>query len=152
MSNYTFDQVQLVRRPLSDVFGFFADPSNLQLLTPPLLNFRILSPVPIEMREGALIDYRISIRGIPMRWRTRIEDYDPMRSFVDIQLRGPYRSWRHTHSFEARPEGTEVRDHIEYSLPFGPLGAAAHALFVRRDLETIFAYRREAIERSLESR
>jgi ligand-binding SRPBCC domain-containing protein len=149
---YTFDQVQLVRKPLSDVFAFFADPSNLQLLTPPLLNFRILTPVPIEMREGALIDYRISIRGIPMRWRTRIEDYDPMRSFVDIQLRGPYRSWRHTHSFESRPEGTEVRDHIEYSLPFGPLGAVAHALFVRRDLEAIFAFRRGAIERLLESR
>jgi ligand-binding SRPBCC domain-containing protein len=152
MSLYTLDQVQLVRRPLSDVFAFFADPSNLQLLTPPLLNFRILTPVPIEMREGTLIDYRISIRGVPLRWRTRIEEYAPMRSFVDIQLRGPYRSWRHTHEFTERPEGTEVRDHIEYSLPFGPLGSVAHALFVRRDLEQIFEFRRDAIERLLESR
>src|SRR5690349_19230913 len=106
MSIHTLDQVQLIRKPLSEVFAFFADPSNLQLLTPPLLNFRILTPDPIEMREGALIDYRISIRGIPLRWRTRIEAYDPMRSFVDVQLLGPYRSWRHTHVFEARPQGT----------------------------------------------
>lgn len=151
MSIYTLDQVQLIRKPLSEVFAFFADPSNLQLLTPPLLNFRILTPDPIEMREGALIDYRISIRGIPLRWRTRIEAYDPMRSFVDVQLFGPYRSWRHTHAFEARPEGTEMRDHVEYSLPLGPLGDVAHKLFVRRDLQTIFDYRRGAIERLLES-
>jgi ligand-binding SRPBCC domain-containing protein len=151
MSTYIFDQSQLVRRPLSEVFAFFADPSNLQLLTPPLLSFRMLTPAPIAMHEGTLIDYRISVRGIPLRWRTRIDRYDPMRSFVDIQLRGPYRSWRHTHEFEERPEGTEVRDHIEYSLPLGPLGALAHAWFVRRDLETIFAYRREVIERLLES-
>jgi ligand-binding SRPBCC domain-containing protein len=152
MSIFTLDQAQLVRRPLSEVFAFFGDPGNLQLLTPPLLNFRILTPVPIEMREGALIDYRISIRGIPLRWQTRIDAYDPLRSFVDVQLRGPYRSWRHTHAFAARPEGTEVRDHVEYSLPFGPFGTLAHTLFVRRDLETIFAYRRKAIERLLESR
>ena len=87
-----------------------------------------------------------------MRWRSRIEAYEPMRSFVDVQLQGPYRTWRHTHSFAAHPEGTEVRDHIQYSLPLGPLGAAAHALFVRRDLERIFAFRREAIERLFESR
>lgn len=152
MPSYTLDQVQLVRKPLADVFAFFADPSNLQLLTPPILNFRILTPAPIEMRDGALIDYRISVRGLPMRWQSRIEAYEPMRSFVDVQLRGPYQSWRHTHSFEARPEGTEVRDHIEYSLPLGPLGAVAHALFVRRDLETIFAFRRETIERLFEAR
>jgi ligand-binding SRPBCC domain-containing protein len=151
MSTYTLDQNQLVRRPLSEVFAFFANPSNLQLLTPALLNFRILTPTPIAMHEGALIDYRISIRGIPLRWRTRIERYDPMRSFVDIQLRGPYRSWRHTHEFEQRPDGTDVRDHVEYSLPFGPLGSLTHALFVRRDLEAIFTYRREIIERLLES-
>jgi ligand-binding SRPBCC domain-containing protein len=151
MSIYTLDQVQLVRKPLSEVFAFFADPSNLQLLTPPLLNFRILTPVPIEMREGALIDYRISVRGFPLRWRTRIEAYDPMRSFVDVQLLGPYRSWRHTHAFEGRREGTEMRDLVEYSLPLGPLGDLAHSLFVRRDLQTIFDYRRGAIERLLES-
>jgi ligand-binding SRPBCC domain-containing protein len=151
MSTYILDQSQFVRRPLSEVFAFFSDPSNLQLLTPPLLGFQILTPTPIAMHEGTLIDYRISIRGIPLRWRTRIERYAPMRSFVDIQSRGPYRSWRHTHEFEERPDGTEVRDHVEYSLPLGPLGALAHALFVRRDLETIFAYRRQAIERLLES-
>jgi ligand-binding SRPBCC domain-containing protein len=151
MTTYTLEQTQLVRRPLPEVFAFFADPKNLQLLTPPLLNFRIVTPTPIEMREGALIDYRISVRGIPLRWRTRIDAYDPMRSFVDSQLRGPYRAWRHTHEFVERPDGTEVKDHVEYSLPLGPLGALVHALYVRRDLQTIFAFRREAIERLLES-
>src|SRR3954464_6759593 len=149
MTTYTLDQAQLVRRPLPEVFSFFADPANLQLITPPWMNFRILTPTPIEMRAGTLIDYRISVRGIPLRWRTRIDAYDPLQSFADIQLRGPYRSWRHTHSFAERPDGTEVTDHIEYSLPFGPLGAMAHGLFVRRDLERIFAFRREVIERLL---
>lgn len=151
MTVYILEQTQLVHRPLSEVFAFFADPSNLELLTPPILGFKILTPTPIDMREGALIDYRISVRGVPLRWRTRIDAYDPMRSFVDVQLRGPYRSWRHTHSFEERPDGTEVRDHVEYSLPLGPAGALVHKLFVRRDLETIFAFRREAMNRLLES-
>lgn len=148
MPAYTLDQRQIVRRPLDEVFEFFANPRNLEQLTPPFLNFRILTPEPIEMREGALIDYRISIRGIPLRWRTRIEDFEPMRSFVDIQLRGPYRSWRHLHAFSAIDDGTEVRDRIEYSLPLGPVGRLAHAFVVKRDLDAIFAYRREAITRA----
>lgn len=147
MSSYLLEQRQFVRRPLEEVFGFFANPRNLELLTPSFLNFRILTPEPIEMREGALIDYRISVHGIPMRWRTRIEAYEPMRSFVDIQLRGPYRSWRHLHTFTATAEGTELGDRVEYSLPLGPLGRIAHALMVKRDLDSIFAYRREVIER-----
>jgi ligand-binding SRPBCC domain-containing protein len=150
MPNYTLDQQQLVRRPLEDVFAFFASPENLQHLTPPFLDFRILTPVPIEMREGALIEYRISVRGIPLRWQTRIESYEPMRSFVDVQLRGPYRLWRHTHTFEATAEGTVVRDHVEYALPFGPLGQLVHALMVKRDLAQIFAYRRAVIAQLLE--
>jgi len=150
MPNYTLDQQQLVRRSLEDVFAFFSSPENLQHLTPRFLDFRILTPVPIEMREGALIDYRISVRGVPLRWQTRIESYEPMRSFVDVQLRGPYRLWRHTHTFEATPEGTDVRDHVEYALPFGPLGQLAHALIVKRDLEQIFAYRRDVIAQLLE--
>lgn len=147
---YTLDQEQLVRRPLSAVFSFFADPSNLERLTPPFLGFRILTPTPITMERGALIDYRISLRGIPLRWRTLIEQYEPGRSFVDSQVRGPYQLWRHTHQFEETPEGTLVRDHVEYALPLGPLGRLAHALLVRRDLGRIFAYRREAIAKLLE--
>lgn len=147
MPPFTLDQRQVVRRPLKEVFTFFANPRNLQLLTPPFLNFRILTPDPIEMREGTLIDYRISVRGLPLRWRTRIEEFEPMRSFVDIQLRGPYRTWRHHHVFTAIAEGTEVHDHVEYTLPFGPVGRLAHALIVQRDLRAIFAYRCEAITR-----
>jgi ligand-binding SRPBCC domain-containing protein len=150
MHNYTLERRQLVRRPLAEVFGFFANPANLQHLTPPFLDFRILTPLPIDMREGALIDYRISIRGVPLRWRTRIEAFEPMRSFVDVQLRGPYRAWRHTHTFVETERGTEVQDHVEYVLPFGPVGRLAHALLVERDLAKIFAYRHEAIARLLE--
>lgn len=142
---YSLDQQQLVRRPLSEVFGFFSDPKNLERLTPPFLGFRIVTPTPIAMEPGALIDYRISLRGIPLRWRTLIESYEPGRSFVDVQLKGPYRLWRHTHEFEETAEGTQVRDHVEYALPLGPLGQLAHALIVKRDLEQIFAYRRQAI-------
>lgn len=142
---YSLDQQQLVRRPLQDVFGFFADPCNLERLTPPFLGFKILTPSPIAMQPGALIDYRISLRGLPLRWRTRIESYEPGRSFVDVQLEGPYRLWRHTHEFEETAEGTLVRDHVDYALPLGPLGRLAHALMVKRDLQQIFAYRRQAI-------
>ena len=151
MHNHTLEQVQVVRRPLPEVFAFFENPANLQHLTPPFLDFRILTPEPIEMREGALIDYRISVRGIPMKWRTRIESYEPMRSFVDVQLRGPYRTWRHTHTFVEKDGFTEMRDHVDYSLPFGPLGRLVHALVVQRDLAQIFAYRREAVARLLEA-
>lgn len=144
---YTLEQTQLVPRNLSEVFAFFANPCNLQELTPAFLGFRILTPAPIEMREGALIDYRLSVRGLPLRWRTLIEKFDPQRSFVDVQLRGPYRSWRHTHEFVETAQGTEVRDRIEYALPLGALGRVAHAVIVRRDLERIFQYRREVIAR-----
>ena len=146
---YTLDQEQLVRRPLRDVFRFFADPSNLERLTPPFLGFRIVTPTPIAMEPGALIDYRISLRGIPLRWRTLIEQYEPGRSFVDVQLEGPYQLWRHTHEFEETAAGTLVRDHVEYALPLGPLGQLAHTLVVKRDLQQIFAYRREAIAKLL---
>ncbi|HKU37653.1 MAG TPA: SRPBCC family protein [Polyangiales bacterium] len=142
---YTLDRSQLVPRPLSEVFAFFANPSNLQELTPPFLGFRILTPAPIEMREGTLIDYRLSVRGIPLRWCTLIERFEPQRSFVDVQLRGPYRHWRHTHEFFEVNGGTEVRDRVEYALPLGPLGRVVHAAVVRRDVERIFDYRREVI-------
>lgn len=151
MHNYTLEQQQLVRRPLAEVFAFFENPANLQHLTPPFLDFRILTPQPIEMRAGALIDYRLSLRGIPLRWRTRIDAYEPMRSFVDVQLKGPYRFWRHTHTFAETDRGTEVGDHVEYALPFGALGRMAHAWIVERDLAQIFACRREAIARLLEA-
>jgi ligand-binding SRPBCC domain-containing protein len=143
-------RTQLVAAPLDEVFSFFSDAANLQALTPAFLRFRILSPMPIVMRTGAQIEYQLSLFGAPLRWRTRIMDWQPGRSFVDEQESGPYALWRHTHEFEARHDGTLMRDVVSYLEPFGTLGALAHVLFVRRTLDRIFDFRRDAVERLLE--
>jgi hypothetical protein len=145
MHTYRFDREQLLQRPRAELFAFFSDPANLERLTPSFLGFQMLTPLPIEMREGALIDYRISVHGLPLRWRTLIERYEPEREFVDVQLRGPYRLWRHTHTFVETPEGTRVGDHVEYAVPLGPLGRIANALLVERDLARIYDFRRETM-------
>lgn len=132
-------------RPRSEVFAFFAEASNLERITPPTLKFRILSPLPIDMRAGAIIDYRLSLMGIPFRWRTLIEQFEPEVRFVDMQQAGPYALWRHLHEFVDVPGGTLVRDRVEYRLPLGPLGDLAHALLVRRQLRDIFDYRQRVI-------
>lgn len=124
--------------PLADLFPFFCDAGNLDQLTPPSLRFRILSPAPIEMREGAEIEYSIRIRGLPVRWRTLISEWNPPHAFTDQQLRGPYRWWRHRHAFEDRGATTVMHDTVEYGIPGGP---AVHALAVKRDLLSIFTYR-----------
>jgi ligand-binding SRPBCC domain-containing protein len=142
---WQLEQVQVVPKPRAEVFAFFADPHNLQRLTPGFLGFRILTPPPIEMREGAIIDYSLRLHGLPVRWRTRIDCFEPEERFVDTQIKGPYRYWRHLHEFEEVPEGTLLRDRVDYELPLGPLGAVARQLFVRRSLERIFSYRREVI-------
>jgi hypothetical protein len=140
-----------VQRPRDEVFAFFADASNLEAITPAFLRFRILTPMPIEMRAGTRIDYALSLLGVPLRWRTRISDWQPGVRFVDEQESGPYAVWRHTHEFEGDGDGsTIVRDLVEYAEPFGLLGRAAHALFVRRALDRIFDHRRDAIRRLLD--
>jgi ligand-binding SRPBCC domain-containing protein len=130
----------------AEVFEFFADAQNLEAITPPWLGFRVLTPRPIEMRPGALIEYRLALHRLPLRWRTRIAVWDPPRRFVDVQVDGPYRLWHHTHDFEPDGDGgTTMRDTVRYALPLGPFGALAHRLLVRRDLEAIFDFRRDAI-------
>lgn len=138
---YSLRREVLVQRSPEETFAFFADAANLELLTPPWLNFRILTPRPISMRPGTLIDYRISLRGIPLRWTTLIELWEPGRRFVDLQLRGPYRWWRHEHRFTPVDRGTLVEDIIEYLPPFHRLTRA----LVRRDLDRIFNYRTRRI-------
>ena len=138
MKEFNFQAETCVPRPHSEVFPFFAEARNLQTLTPPWLKFEVLTPVPIVMRPGTLIDYRITVHGLPIRWRTEITAWDPPHRFVDVQLRGPYTLWHHTHTFAARDNGTLVRDLVRYDVPGGAL---ANALFVRRDLGKIFAYR-----------
>ena len=132
-----------------EVFGFFADAANLEAITPPWLRFRIVTPKPIHMAAGTLIEYRLALHRIPIRWLTRIEVWEPGERFVDVQLRGPYRLWHHTHSFEAREGGTLVGDRVRYALPLGPLGELAHRALVRRDLERIFDFRHERVARRL---
>lgn len=126
------------------VFPFFADAANLEAITPPFLRFRIETPLPIAMAPGALIDYRLRLRGVPIRWRTRIAIWEPGARFVDEQLRGPYRLWRHEHLFEPTADGTGtvVSDAVRYAVPGGRL---AHRLVVERDLRRIFAYRQERV-------
>ena len=142
---YVLERTQIVPRPRAEVFPFFADPANLERLTPPLVGFTILTPSPIAMKPGALIDYKIKINGIPVKWRTEIAAYDPPNMFVDVQLKGPYKTWRHTHTFRDVPGGTELGDRVEYEMPFGPLGTIAHALMVKRQLKTIFDYRQQVM-------
>jgi ligand-binding SRPBCC domain-containing protein len=130
--------------PLDEVFGFFAEARNLEKLTPRWLRFEILTKGPITMAPGTLIDYRIRWRGIPLRWRTEIEVWDPPHRFSDRQIRGPYRLWRHEHVFVERDGGTSVIDRVEYA-PIG--GEIARRLVVARDVERIFAYRHEVLGR-----
>jgi ligand-binding SRPBCC domain-containing protein len=143
MREFLFRAEQWLPRPRSEIFPFFAEARNLEKLTPPWLKFEVLTPSPIIMRAGLLIDYRIKIHGLPIPWRTEIVAWEPPQRFVDVQLRGPYRLWHHTHTFEERDGGTLCRDEVRYA-PLG--GALLNWLFVRRDVERIFAYRKERLE------
>ena len=142
------ERTQRIPRPRAEVFRFFEDASNLERITPPFLRFAILTEQPIVMREGALIDYSIALFALPLRWRTRIESYEAPERFVDCQIRGPYRSWRHSHElFPNGPDATIMVDRVEYEMPLGPLGSFAKVIFVKRTLDRIFDYRRDAIAR-----
>lgn len=143
--SYSLERSLLIRRPREEVFAFFADAMNLERITPPFLRFHILTPGPIAMRTETLIDYELQLYGVKFRWKTRIEAFEPPRFFVDAQVKGPYRRWVHRHTFEEVPGGTMMRDHVEYEVGMGPLGAVAHALFVRRSVERIFAHRNATI-------
>lgn len=138
---YVLRREQEVRAPLARVFEFFSDARNLGELTPPWLAFELISSAPIEMRAGLVIEYRLRVRGLPLRWASRIDHWDPGRAFVDTQLRGPYRSWVHTHEFDGDARTTLIRDTVRYTLPLGPLGGLVHRIVVRRDVERIFDYR-----------
>lgn len=142
---HRLEQTQLVAAPRERVFDFFSRAENLERLTPPFLDFRIVTPLPIEMKQGALIEYRIGLGGIPLRWLTEITEWQPGERFVDLQLRGPYRYWHHLHEFRDTPGGTEMHDVVDYELPLGPLGALAHAMAVKRTLARIFDFRQQAV-------
>jgi ligand-binding SRPBCC domain-containing protein len=130
--------------PPAEIFPFFGDAANLEQLTPPLLRFEILTPQPIAMHAGTLIDYRLRVHGIPIRWRTEITLWDPPHRFVDTQLRGPYKLWVHEHTFTPDRGGTLAKDHVQYAALGGSL---IHRWLIRPDLERIFAYRAEVLRK-----
>jgi ligand-binding SRPBCC domain-containing protein len=130
------------------VFPFFAEAVNLERLTPPELQFNIITPPPITMRLGTLIEYRLRLFGIPFKWLTRICRWNPPHEFVDEQLRGPYRTWIHTHRFRPEDGATLMEDEVHYRLPFFPVGETAYPL-VRWQLRRIFTFRRQAVARLL---
>ncbi len=139
---WAFEVEQCFHQSRSELFEFFSDAGNLEEITPPWLNFRILTPAPIEMCVGALIDYKLRLRFVPVRWRTEIRVWEPPYCFVDSQLRGPYKKWIHEHTFEEIDGGTLMRDRVVYDVPGGKL---IHDLIVRKDLEEIFRYRQEKL-------
>ncbi len=149
MHVHTLQRRQRLAGTPAEVFPFFADARNLEAITPPLLRFRVITPGVegrgIPMQVGTLIEYRLRVRGVPIRWQTLIQAWEPdaeVPLFVDTQLRGPYALWHHTHTFE--PDGTDatiMTDTVRYAIGFGPLGELAHRLVVKRDVEAIFDHR-----------
>lgn len=142
---YRLERRQVVGGSLADVFAFFKAPSNLEVLTPPWLRFRIVLASDPQVRAGTRIRYTLRLHGIPVRWESRITEFVENERFVDEQITGPYRQWRHRHLFQAVPGGVAIEDVVEYRMPFGVLGRLARALIVGRQLEAIFDYRARAM-------
>lgn len=142
---YTLAFAQQVARPLLEVFDFFLRPENLEVLTPPWLNFKILDVTPQPIRQGALIQFSLRVHGIPLRWTSEIVEWEPPYRFVDLQLRGPYKMWRHEHRFETRDGGTLISDTINLALPLGLLGQLAYKIKVQSDVREIFAFREKKV-------
>jgi ligand-binding SRPBCC domain-containing protein len=138
---YTLHRSQWIARPIDEVFGFFADAHNLEKITPPWIGFKILFMSTPTIEEGTTIHYRLRLHGIILQWRTDICEWNPPHCFVDEQTKGPYRRWRHTHTFEAHGSRTKMTDEVQYELPFWVLGRIVHALKVRGDVSQIFDYR-----------
>ena len=140
-----FERTTTIAAPLPRVFDFFAQPGNLARITPPSTRFRIVAGPGRRLREGDRIEYALRVFGLPFCWTSRIEAWRENESFADVQERGPYKSWRHTHSFRATAEGTEMHDRVEYELPFGVLGTLVAGRLVARKLEAIFDFRSRAV-------
>ena len=147
MKIHTLERTQILNHPIEEVFDFFRSPENLGVITPRWLNFRILTPLPLVIREGTVLDYTVDWLGVPVRWTTIITSYKPPFQFVDQQVKGPYSFWHHTHTFMAKNRRTEMHDEVRYVLPFGVLGEIVHTSVVRWQLEKIFDYRANIIER-----
>ena len=149
MKQYVLKREQMIPLGREEVFAFFEKPENLASLTPAWLNFKILTPLPITMDKGRLIDYTIRVMGITQRWTSLITEFDPPNRFVDEQIKGPYSFWHHTHRFQNHGDETMITDEVKYGLPLGILGDLAHRLFVFGQLNEIFEYRQRKISEVL---
>ena len=146
MKTYNLEFEQFIDLPIEDVFDFFSKPENLSLITPPRLRFDILTPTPLEMKEGQLIDYSLKILYlIKLHWRTLITDYQKPYKFIDQQIKGPYTFWYHTHTFEEKDGGTLIKDNLKYVIPFGWIGRAIHFIYIKHDINGIFQYRHKIL-------
>jgi ligand-binding SRPBCC domain-containing protein len=145
MAQFKFTSRHEINKPLKDIFGFFSKAENLERLTPSWLNFKILTPLPIEMKTGTLIDYQITLYGIPLKWKTEITKWDPPTCFVDTQLKGPYSVWIHEHKFEEQNGKTIMTDTVDYDIPAGIFKTLVNKMFVSRQIHSIFEYRRKII-------
>ncbi len=151
MQTFQLLREQWISRSIDDVFAFFSNAKNLEAITPSWLGFRILSREPIVMQAGARIVYRLYWHRFPLRWISEIRSWNPPTSFIDVQLRGPYSLWHHTHTFQPVDGGTLIRDAVEYALPFGILGRLAHAAVVKANVNAIFDYRAQKVRELLEA-
>ena len=146
MAEHILKRTQIIQRPRAEVFAFFADAGNLERITPPELNFHIITPQPINIEKGCLIDYQLRLRGVPITWKTEITQWNPPVDFVDSALKSPYKQWIHLHRFtETSQNETVMEDMVRYRLPFEPFGDIAH-WYVKKELAYIFDYRYKIIE------
>ena len=145
MKVYTLTFKHIINKNLEEVFTFFKSPENLSRITPAKLKFKILTPTPIEMKEGQLIDYTITLFGKRVHWRTMITLSDNNKSFIDQQLKGPYQMWHHKHTFKENNSGVEMIDTINYVVPFGILGQIVNYFYLQKELNSIFQHRKEVI-------
>lgn len=141
MTCHTLKREQVLPHPRRQVFAFFLSPGNLPAITPPWLRLTILTPAPIRMHCGTVIDYTVRPFGVPLHWRTLITTYVRDSCFVDEQISGPFSYWHHRHEFVESGDETVMKDTVTYALPCGPLGTLVHPLLVRRQLVAIFGYR-----------
>ena len=147
MQDRVFTAEQLVPLPREPVFTFFSEPHNLEAITPPWLGFRIVGQSTEKIEEGTELTYRLRIHGLPVTWRSRIHEWRPNERFVDVQLKGPYAKWRHTHSFHDRGAKTLIRDRVLYRLPLGSLGHWVGGRIVASDVKKVFEYRAARVTR-----
>ena len=145
MKYFQINKTQFIEKPIDVVFSFFSKPENLEKITPQYLHFEILNDSPIHMKEGLVINYKMKIRKIPVKWSSVIKSYNPPFSFIDEQIKGPYAFWYHEHKFIKEKGGTRVDDCIKYKIPFGFFGRLVNKLWVANDLEEIFNFRKNTI-------